>query len=245
MIKTIVLLAVALSGSARQDMATLAQAGTLPCPGPATEAALIAVAHAEASNERVVEWMTTCGVAFPVGFDTLERLAKAGVSEPVTSAAISARYFYLLSHPSDETIAWILANTQPGAVARPFSADDKATVIRTTGTPVVAAIRTLLDRYHSATPPMTDPEDRRRARLLDALPPEGLTSRFMVLAVNPQLVGGEVVTIMFVHASHLVLDVHVKDGVVAFLRQKPLSTEVRERLANYYRDMMKDPDYLR
>ena len=39
-------------------------------------------------------------------------------------------------------------------------------------------------------------------------------------------------------------DVHVVDGVVSFLRQKSLS-EVRERLAEYYRDMLNAPDYLR
>jgi hypothetical protein len=122
---------------------------------------------------------------------------------------------------------------------------DKAEVTTTISAPNVVAIRTLLNRYHSTRQLMTDPEDQRRATLLDALPAESLTGPFTILAVNPLAVGGDAITIMFVHPSHLVLDLHVKDGSVSFLRQKSLSKEVRDQLAGYYRDILQDADYLR
>ena len=37
----------------------------------------------------------------------------------------------------------------------------------------------------------------------------------------------------------------MKDGVVSFLRRKSLSTDARDRIANYYRDMLQDAEFLR
>ena len=233
------------TGGVFAQTGSAAQAEALPCPGPATEAALVAAAHAGASSERLIKWVTTCGVAFPVGVNGLERLKQAGVSANVVMATATGRYFYLLSNPSDEILGRILSLTPPGRVAPALSAAERAELTSTLDSPTVAAIRTLLDRYHSAKPLMTGQEDQRLAQLLDALPSDALTSPFMLLAVNPFPAGGETVTIMFAHPSHMVLDVQVADGAVSFLRQKPLSADARERIFAYYRDMVKDPALLR
>jgi hypothetical protein len=239
------LLAATFTSIGRAQDEPAATTGTRPCPGPATEAALIAVARAESSDDRVIDWMTACGVAFPVGRDALERLTKGGVSAKVAGSSVVGHYFYLLSNPSDELIARILVNARPGAVAPPFSVDDKALMTQGMATPEVTAIRTLLTRYLSARQLMIDPQDQRRAMLLDALPAESLATRFTVVAVTPILVGGQAVTIMFVDALHLIVDVHVIDGAVSFLRRKSLPAEARNRLADYYRNILQDPDYLR
>src|SRR5438067_4195826 len=189
--------------------------------------------------------MATCGVAFPVGSDTIERLSQAGVGPDVIAAAVTGRYFFLLSDPSDQNIASILTHTQPGSVAPPFTADQKAEVLKATASPEVSAIRALFDRYRSAKNQMTSADDQRRVRLLDALPPDVVASPFSVLAVNPYAGGGEIVTIIFAKSPHLIVDVHVTADGVTFLRQKALPPEISDRIASYYRDLLSDPAYLR
>jgi hypothetical protein len=227
-----------------QRDALLAQTVALPCPGPATEGALIAAARAGNSDDRLTEWVTSCGVPFPLGIEALQRLVAGGVSQQVAGAAVPGRYFYLISHPSDDNIAGIL-NTPAGSVLRSLTAAEKAGLVSILSEPDVAAIRTLLDRYLTARASMTSAEDQRRAGLLDKLPPEVLKSRFLVLVVNPYIGGGQVVTILFTHASHPVLDVHVTTGEVSFLRLKALPVEAHQRLAEYYGALLNDADYLR
>src|SRR5438067_5044359 len=147
--------------------------------------------------------MATCGVAFPVGSDTIERLSQAGVGPDVIAAAVTGRYFFLLSDPSDQNIASILTHTQPGSVAPPFTADQKAEVLKATASPEVSAIRALFDRYRSAKNQMTSADDQRRVRLLDALPPDVVASPVSVLAVDPYAGGGGIVSRRRVVVQHV------------------------------------------